>query len=317
MSRDTLHEPVLVAECLSLLGAGPGRTYVDGTVGFGGHAEALLRESAPDGRLVGLDRDPEALAAAAERLAGFGDRAVLLHASFRELRDVLKARGIERVDGVLLDLGVSSVQIDRAERGFRFAEATADEAPLDMRMDPTRGETAAELLARASEETLGDWFRRYGEVPGAARLARAIVRARGETPLRTAADLIRVTREARVGAGRRHHPATLVFQALRIAVNDELGALEEGLAAAVDMLAPGGRLCVIAYHSLEDRLVKHHLRDAERGCVCPPKDPVCRCGRTPTLRRLTRRPARPGPDEIERNPRARSARLRAAERLAA
>lgn len=302
---------------MNLLGAEPGRRFVDGTLGYAGHAEALLRETAPDGQLIGLDRDADALAAAAERLAPFGERTVLLQASFRELRDLLKARGITQVDGVLLDLGVSSVQLDRAERGFRFAEATADETPLDMRMDATRGETAADLLARASEETLTDWFRRYGELPGAARLARTIVRTRRETPPRTAADLIRLTREARIGRGRRHHPATLVFQALRIAVNDELGALEEGLAAASSVLAPGGRLCVIAYHSLEDRLVKHYMRDAERGCVCPPKDPICTCGRKPTLRRLTRRPLRPSEDEIARNPRARSARLRAAERLAA
>jgi len=302
---------------MNLLGAEPGRIFVDGTLGYAGHAEALLNKTAPDGLLFGLDRDADALAAAAERLAPFGDRAILLHASFRELRDVLKARGVSQVDGVLLDLGVSSVQLDRAERGFRFSEETAEETPLDMRMDATRGETAADLLARASEETLTDWFRRYGELRGAARLARTIVESRREAPPRTAADLIRLTREARVGGGRRHHPATLVFQALRIAVNDELGALEEGLATATSVLAPGGRLCVIAYHSLEDRIVKHFMRGAERGCICPPKDPICTCGILPSLRRITRRPVRPGVDEIAGNPRARSARLRAAEKLAA
>ena len=317
LSPNTLHQPVLVTECLSLLGAGPARTFVDGTVGYGGHAEALLRESGPDGRVVGLDRDGVALRAAADRLAPFGDRALLVQASFRQLRDVLRGRGIRQVDGVLLDLGVSSVQLDEAGRGFRFSEGTAEETPLDMRMDAADGETAADLLARASEETLADWFRRYGELSGAGRLARRIVQTRGEAPLRTAADLIRVTREARVGGGRRHHPATLVFQALRIAVNDELGALEEGLAAARDVLGPGGRLCVIAYHSLEDRLVKHTFRTEERGCICPPRDPMCTCGRKPTLRRITRRPVRPSDEEVAANPRARSARLRAAEKLAA
>ena len=317
MSPNPLHKPVLVAECLSLLAARPHRVYVDGTVGFGGHAEALLRETSPDGRLFGLDRDREALEAAARRLAPFGDRVELVHASFRQLRDVLRARRIPPVDGVLLDLGVSSPQLDRPERGFRFRDESADKAPLDMRMDSSAGETAAELLARASEDELTRWFRAYGELPGASRLARAIVRERARSPLRTAADLIRVSREARVGGGRRHHPATLVFQALRIAVNEELESLEEGLDAACDVLAPGGRLCVIAYHSLEDRIVKNTFRREERGCVCPPRDPICTCGRKPRLRRLTRRPVRPSAEELRTNPRARSARLRAAERLAA
>ncbi len=296
---------------------GPSRTFVDGTVGYGGHAEAILQGSAPDGRLVGLDLDAEALAAAGERLAPFGERVVLVQASFRQLRDVLRAQAIREVDGVLLDLGVSSVQLDRRERGFRFAEETASETALDMRMDPSRGETAADLLAEASEETLADWFGRYGELPGSHRLARAIVEARREAPLRTAADLIRVTREARIGRGRRHHPATLVFQALRIAVNDELVALEEGLAAALSVLKPGGRLCVISYHSLEDRIVKQTFQREERGCICPPRDPICTCGRQPTLRRVHKRTVRPEPEELAANPRSRSARLRAAERLAA
>lgn len=293
------------------------RIFVDGTLGFGGHAEALLREVGPGDRLVGLDRDEEALSASGERLAPFGDRVELVQASFRQLRDVLRARGIDAVDGILLDLGVSSVQIDQAGRGFRFAEESAEQTPLDMRMDPSRGASAADLLAEASEETLIEWFRTYGELSGAHRLARQIVDSRREAPLRTAADLLRVTRAARIGRGRKHNPATLVFQALRIAVNDEIGALEEGLAASIEMLRPGGRLCVIAYHSLEDRLVKHTFRQEERGCICPPKDPVCRCGRLPTLVRVTKRPVRPEADEISSNPRSRSARLRAAERLAA
>jgi len=316
LSRRTRHQPVLLTETLALLQVGSGDTVVDGTVGDGGHATAILERSAPDGRLVALDRDPEALARAARRLEPFGERVEWIHASFRELGCVLETRGIRQVDAVLLDLGVSSGQLDSPERGFRFAAETAEHTPLDMRMDPTSGPTAAELLARSPCREIERWLREYGELPGAERLARAVVRERRKAPLRTAADLLRLVRETRVGGGRRHHPATLVFQALRIAVNDELACLEEALEAAVQCLRPGGRLCVIAYHSLEDRLVKRCFAALEKGCVCPPRIPVCRCGRKPSLRRVTRRPMRPGPDEIHRNPRSRSARLRAAERIA-
>ena len=239
----------------------------------------------------------------------------LVQASFRDLGAVLADRDIEAVDAVLLDLGVSSPQLDDPERGFRFSADTADRTPLDMRMDPSRGPTAAVLLARASEQTLADWFHHYAELRGARRLARTLVEARRTAPLRTAADLRAVIARAGVGRGRRHDPATLVFQALRIAVNDELEALDSGLRAAVDALRPGGRLAVLAYHSLEDRIVKNMFRDLEKGCVCPPAQPVCNCGRKPSLRRITRRPLRPDPEEIARNPRARSARLRAAERV--
>jgi 16S rRNA (cytosine1402-N4)-methyltransferase len=216
---------------------------------------------------------------------------------------------------VLFDLGVSSPQLDEPQRGFRFSEDSAETTPLDMRMDRRSGLTAADLLATASEETLADWFGRYGELPGSRRLAKAIVEKRRRDPLRTAADLLGVIREARVGGGRRHHPATLVFQALRIAVNDEMDALAAGIDDAADLLAPAGRLAVIAYHSLEDRMVKQRFRALERGCICSPKAPVCSCGRTPQLRQLNRKPVRPGPDEVARNPRARSARLRVAEKI--
>jgi 16S rRNA (cytosine1402-N4)-methyltransferase len=228
---------------------------------------------------------------------------------------VLAEAGATRVDGVLLDLGVSSRQLDRPERGFRFGAETAGATALDMRMDPTRGESAGELLARASEDELARCFRDYGELPGAGRLAREIVRRRGERPLRTAADLLEAIRAARIGDGRKHNPATLVFQALRIAVNDELGALEDGLGAAIDALAPGGRLCVISYHSLEDRIAKQRFAREERPCICPPSAPVCTCGRKPRLVRATRRAVRPSEAEVRNNPRARSARLRAAEKL--
>jgi 16S rRNA (cytosine1402-N4)-methyltransferase len=309
------HQPVLLEEALYWLDARPGRLIVDGTLGDGGHAEAVLERTAPGGRLVGLDRDPEALRIAGERLARFGARVSLAHASFADLTRVLASASLSRVDGVLLDLGVSSRQLDQPERGFRFGAETARTTALDMRMDPTRGESAGELLARASEDELARCFREYGELPGAGRLAREIVRRRAERPLHTAGDLLAAIDAARIGGGRKHNPATLVFQALRIAVNDELGALDAGLLAAIDALAPGGRLCVIAYHSLEDRIVKRRFVREERPCVCAPSAPVCTCGMRPRLVRATRRAVRPSESEIHNNPRARSAKLRAAEKL--
>jgi len=316
VASEFAHAPVLLEESLEWLALHPRALVVDGTVGGAGHADAILARSAPDGRLIGLDRDREALAAAAARLARYGERVRLVHASFRDLRAVLAELGIDRVDGVLLDLGVSSHQLDTPARGFRFAADSAEQTPLDMRMDPGAGPDAAELLRDASVAEIEDWLRRYADLPGARRLARALVAARERAPLRTAADLVRVIREARVGGGRRHNPATLVFQALRIATNDELGALAAGLDAAIEALRPGGRLVVIAYHSAEDRIVKNGLRDAARGCTCPPHVPVCVCGGRVRLRVLTRRPVSAGPDEISGNPRSRSARLRAAERVA-
>jgi 16S rRNA (cytosine1402-N4)-methyltransferase len=310
------HRPVLLDESLAALALRPGSLVVDGTVGGGGHSEAMLRAIAPSGRLIGLDVDEEALAACAARLAPFGDRVQLERASFRDLGRVLERLGIARIDAVLLDLGVSSRQLDAPDRGFRFAEESADVTALDMRMDSRSPRTAAQLLAEASPAQLERWFREYGELPGAHRLAAAIVETRATAPLRTVRDLLAVVARARVGGGRRHHPATLVFQALRLAVNDELAALEEGLDAALVALAPGGRLVVIAYHSLEDRIVKERFRAEARGCVCPPRQPVCTCGRQPRLRLLSRRALQPSDDEVRDNPRARSARLRAAERLA-
>lgn len=315
MAGSDYHRPVLLEESLSFLALRPGSRVVDGTVGGGGHAEAILQAIAPSGRLIGLDVDAEALAASAARLARFGDRVHLERASFRELGRVLEGLGMPRVDGVLLDLGVSSRQLDAPDRGFRFAEESADVTALDMRMDTRSPRTAAQLLAEASQAELEHWFRAYGELPGARRLAEAIVAARREAPLRTVRDLLRVIERARVGGGRRHHPATLVFQALRIAVNDELEALREGLDAAIGALAPGGRLVVIAYHSLEDRIVKQRLRAEAQGCICPPRQPVCTCGHVPRLRLLTRRAVQASEAERRANPRARSARLRAAERL--
>lgn len=309
------HRPVLLQESLDGLALRPGHRVVDGTVGGGGHAEAILRLIGPTGILLGLDVDEEALAAAAARLAPSGDRVHLERASFRELRRVLQKLGWSQIDAVLLDLGVSSRQLDAPERGFRFSEETADVTPLDMRMDQRLPATAADLLSSANAAELERLLREYGELPGAYRLARAIDETRRTTPLRTVRDLLRVVEAARVGGGRRHHPATLVFQALRIAVNDELGALAEAIDASIASLAAGGRLVVLSYHSLEDRLVKQRLRTEARGCICPPKQPVCTCGKSPRVRIVTTRAVRASDEEVRDNPRARSARLRVAERL--
>ena len=309
------HDPVLLEESVDHLGLRPGAIVVDGTLGGGGHAAAILDRTSPDGILIGLDLDEDALSAATKALTGYGDRVRIVHASFRNLDDAVAQLGFGKVDAVLLDLGLSSHQLDTADRGFRFADAEEGKTPLDMRMDHSRGPNAADLLQTASVEEMERWFREYGELRGARRLARNIAQGRKELPLRTTADLIRIVRESRVGGGRRHNPATLVFQALRIAVNDELIALQEGLDAAVSVLRPGGRLVVIAYHSLEDRIVKHHIRAGAKGCTCPPRMPVCVCGGQVTLRPLTRRPLGATPEEIAANPRARSARLRAAERV--
>jgi 16S rRNA (cytosine1402-N4)-methyltransferase len=291
---ESAHVPVLLEPALEMLGVRPGGFYVDGTVGLGGHAVEVLRRSAPSGRLLGLDRDAETLARARERLAPFGDRARLVHADWRTLPDRL---GDERPDGVLLDLGVSSLQLDTPERGFSFRA----DGPLDMRMDRSAGLTAADLVNRLPERELADLIYRYGEERASRRIARAIVRARQKAHLRTTGELAAVVRAA-AGRARKpgRDPATLTFQALRIHVNRELEGLADALAAIAHRLAAGGRLVVIAFHSLEDREVKNALRDLARG----------------EFRLLTRKPVRPADEETARNPRARSARLRALARAA-
>ena len=310
------HLPVLAEEIMSMLSPASGSLQIDATVGGGGHTERILEATNPDGRLLGLDADGAAVARVGERLARFGDRLVLRQANFRELRDVAPASGFPAVDGLLFDLGLSSYQLADRERGFGFRAG----GPLDMRFDTGRGVPAAELLATLDAAELTALFRRFGEEPHAPRIARAIVEARRTAPITTAEELAAlVERVAPRGApGRRRiHPATRVFQALRIAVNEELDALEEGLAAAVDLLLPGGRLVVLSYHSLEDRIVKRFLDAERKGCICPPSVPVCVCGRTPRLRLVTKPSLTPTDAEIAANPRARSARLRAAERIAA
>ena len=306
------HRPVLLRETLAALRCRPGGFWVDGTVGAGGHAEAILRASAPDGRLLGCDRDLEALEAAGRRLAPFGERAVLRHADYRGLPGLLDESGFGAVSGVLLDLGISSLQIDDPERGFSFRE----DGPLDMRMDRSQPVTAADLVNSLPADRLVSVFRRFGEEPAARRIAGAIARARTRAPIRTTLALAGIVSGAVPGRrGGRIHPATRVFQALRIEVNAELQGLDRLLEEAARRLLPGGRIAVIAFHSLEDRIVKTTLRGLTRRCVCPRGLPVCACGRPGLLRPVTSKPVRPSAMEIDENPRSRSARLRAAERL--
>jgi 16S rRNA (cytosine1402-N4)-methyltransferase len=311
------HLPVLAEEVLAMLAPRSGSLQIDATLGGGGHTERILEAANPDGRLLGLDADPAAIERVERRLRPrFGERLVLRQANFRELATVAPDAGFDAVDGCLFDLGLSSFQLADTERGFGFRAG----GPLDMRFDTSRGVPAAELLATLDAAELTALFRRYGEEPRAGRIARAIVDARREAPVATAEELAALVERVappNPRQPRRTHPATRVFQALRIAVNEELEALEAGLAAAVDLLRPGGRLVVLSYHSLEDRIVKRFLAAERRGCVCPPELPVCVCGRNPRLRLLTRKSVTPTPEEVATNPRSRSARLRAAERLAA
>lgn len=294
-----VHRPVLAAAVVELFGAARGRLFVDGTVGAGGHAAAIL-EGIPESKVVGIDRDPEILRIAAARLAGYGDRAVVRHGDFRHLPQIFAGLGADQVDGILLDLGVSSLQLDRTERGFSYS---APEAPLDMRMDPGQSLTAAGLLNRTDERELARILRDYGEERWATRIARFAVRARERKPLATVGELVKVIEDAIPAGARRRggHPARRTFQALRIAVNDELGAIRQALAEMPGLLAPGGRLVVISFHSLEDRIVKHRFRELEA---------------LGGFGVLTRRPIVPDAGEIRGNLRARSAKLRAVSRTA-
>jgi len=302
------HLPVMPRETLAALAPRPGATLVDATLGLGGHSEALLEATSPDGQLIGIDRDAQMLAAARERLARFGSRLRAVQARFSAVADVVRGAGADPVDGILLDLGLCSAQIDDPERGFSFREQ-ARSALLDMRMDPTRGESAAQLIARADEDELVQLLGE-GDVPSPRRVAQALVAGR---PIPTVGALLDALEGVRLPR-RRHNPATLVFQALRMAVNQELAELETALESSVELLAPGGRLVVLSYHSGEDRRVKQFFAREQRGCICPPDLPRCGCGREPRLRSLVRG-QQAGAEEIEQNPRARSARLRAGERL--
>src|SRR5438874_3643164 len=302
----TDHVPVLANEVRESLAVQPGETVVDATFGAGGHAAVLTADLRGRGKLIAVDRDPTVRTYFERLERGSGVQARLLRGDFGVVLPQLAENGV-RADAILLDLGVSSMQVDLPERGFSYAT----DSPLDMRMDSSAEITAADIVNGSGERELADIFKRYGEERYARQIARAIVRRR---PLATSFELVDVIRSAiprpqNFGDG---HPAKRVFQALRIAVNDELAALESSLPAALEMLRPGGRLAVISFHSLEDRIVKHFLRDRERGCTCPPDFPVCICGHEPELRAVQRRPIRPGEAEVAANPRAASARLRAA-----
>ncbi len=310
MDEGSGHVSVLYDAVLAGLDPRPGGLYIDGTAGRGGHAEGILRRSEPDGRVLALDADPEAVDAVKRRLAPYGARAIVVQANFRDLRRVAQTHDFGVVHGVLLDLGLSSPQLAAPERGFSFATA----GPLDMRFDPTVGVSAADLLATQDEESLARIIYDYGEEPRSRRIARAIVAARRRSPLTTTTDLALLV-ERTIGRHGKIHPATRVFQALRIAVNGELDALGEVLPQAIEVLRPGGRLAVIAFHSLEDRIVKRFMQQEMMTCVCPATQLVCTCAHQPTLRAVTRGAAKAQPAEVRANRRARSARLRVAERL--
>lgn len=309
------HRSVMSEEVVRYLGCRPGGVYLDGTIGGGGHTLEILKATEPAGRVIGIDRDGEAVAAAARFLSPYGERVTVVRENFSEIKSVVANEGIAAVDGIVLDLGVSSHQLDTASRGFSFQR---DEL-LDMRMDRGQALTAADVVRDESVEALERIFRVYGEERYARRIARAVVRAREAGEIKTTVELARVieraTAKKRGGAREKIHPATRVFQALRIFVNDELGALKKALKDGVEVLAPGGRYVVISFHSLEDREVKNFFRESSKDCICPPSFPVCTCDASASLKVLTRRVVKPGADEVESNPRARSARLRAAEKI--
>lgn len=306
---NTPHLPVLYQEIIHALSPhSPGR-YVDATVGAGGHAWGILNASHPQGLLLGLDLDPQALEIASQRLSAFESRVTLRQASYTTLTHQLADLGWESVDGIVIDLGVSSMQIDTPERGFSFLA----DGPLDMRFSPQQPTSAADLVNTLPENDLADLIYRYGEEKLSRRIARAIVQAR---PLHTTADLAELVLRAAGGRRGRIHPATRTFQALRIAVNQELQAVEEFLPQAIQALAPGGRLAVISFHSLEDRIVKQYFRQESRDCICPPDQPVCTCGHKASVLDLTRHPIEATSEEASTNPRARSAKLRIVEKLA-
>ena len=306
------HQPVLYQEVLAALDPQPGGCYLDGTLGMGGHAWGILHASSPDGQLLGLDQDPAAIALASQRLAPFEGRWKIVRTNFDKMKAVAEAEGFAPLDGIVLDLGFSSLQMDDEQRGLSFRA----DAPLDMRLDPDAPQTAADLINTLDAEELANLIYEYGEEPQSRRIARAIVQDR---PFSSARELGEMLARVVKGQGRdRIHPATRTFQALRIAVNDELGVLRRVLPDALSLLGPGGRLAVISFHSLEDRIVKQFFRDEATDCLCPPQLLFCECGHRATLdrRSATRKPIVPSAEEVDRNPRARSAKLRVAERLA-
>ena len=307
------HKSVLLQECIDALNIRPDGIYLDGTLGGAGHSSQIARRLTVGGRLIGVDRDRTALAAAKERLAPYADRVTLVHSNLAEIDAILDSLGIPAVDGMLFDLGVSSPQLDDASRGFSYMA----DAPLDMRMDKDDALTAGEVVNTWPQGELRRILYDYGEERYAPQIAAAICRAREKAPVETTLELVDIIRSAMPAQALREkqHPAKRSFQAIRIAVNDELGAVSRMMQAAVGRLNPGGRLAVITFHSLEDRIVKSEMQQAARGCTCPPEFPVCVCGKKPLVKLVTRKPIVSGPAELEENPRARSAKLRVAEKL--
>jgi 16S rRNA (cytosine1402-N4)-methyltransferase len=307
-----LHRPVMLAEVLEALGASGGGTFVDATLGLGGHSEGILISS-PQSRVIGLDRDCGAIEKAKARLEQFGSRFCAIHSDYRRIREVLNELQILSVDGILADLGVSSWQLDSPRRGFSFRFGSE---PLDMRMDQGEPETAAHLVNRLSERELADIIWRFGEEPGSRRIAKRIVEQRTRQPINTTGELAELVVRVLHPKGKwRVHPATRTFQALRIAVNQELEGLDSFINDCIELLTEGGRLAVITFHSLEDRIIKQALKVQSGGCICPPRQPACTCGARHRIELITKKPIVAGQDEVSANPRARSAKLRACRKL--
>ncbi len=308
MGLELHHEPVMMPEIMQALNVQPGGRYIDGTLGEGGHSKEMLKFADPGGQVLGLDADAEAISVATDRLAEHGDAFLAINTNFRDIRATALKYEFVPVHGVLFDLGVSSLQLDRESRGFSFRRSD----PLDMRFSFDQQITAADIVNGYAESELADIIFHLGEDRAARRIARAIVRSR---PILTSLELADLIEKVNPRSGKRTHPATRTFQAIRIAVNDELSALETALEQAVSLLGQGGRLAVISYHSLEDRIVKNFIRKQASDCICPPGTPICRCDHLATLKMITRRPSIPTDSEIASNPRARSAKLRVAERI--
>lgn len=309
----SVHEPVLLRETIEALAPRSGGAYIDANLGGGGHAAAVLAASAPNGTLLGIDADASAIARSTARLSGFGARLKTFHGSSARIAEAAAAAGFHGVDGILFDLGLSSDQLVDRDRGFGIRTG----GRLDLRFNPTEGESAAALLAHITVPGLTKLLREFGEEPQAGKIARAIVARRAAMPVTTAEELAALVAEVatRPGKPSRIHPATRVFQALRIAVNNELGALAIALDASIRLLAVGGRIVVLTYHSLEDRIVKNAFAAAAKGCICPPKVPRCGCGVRPSLRLITDKPLTATEEEVAKNPRSRSAKMRVAERI--
>lgn len=312
MSNEPKHISVLLNECIENLNIKPDGVYVDGTLGLGGHSEQILKRL-DGGRLIGIDRDESAITRTGERLKAYADKLTLVHGNFCDVVQILDELNIDSVDGMLFDLGVSSPQLDEAERGFSYM----NDAPLDMRMDNTSALTAWVVVNEWNEAELARILRDFGEERYARRIASHIVQERAKKPIETTLELVDIIRSAMPAAALREkqHPAKRSFQAIRIAVNDELGAVDQMIKTAPDKLAQGGRLCVISFHSLEDRIVKNGIAARENGCTCPREAPICICGFKQTLKSVYRKPIVPGEDELNNNPRARSAKLRVAEKV--